>query len=306
MTNQSISQSQKRSLESIAPLFNSEKVGEADLLFLKSSTDVGVERNGGRNGARFAPKSFLSYFKKLNNSAVLWTKKFAEYEVAHEAEEKEDFQLAQASQSRKIANRIKENPNSFICHIGGGHDHIFPLLLALGESFKKVIVINIDAHADTRTDSLAHSGTPFRQFSNEFKGEFHLFQIGLLELANSQSTLEPLLKGKTSTLWRKDLYQSDKLISFFELIKNEIEQNTVVVFSLDADALSGEEVPGVSAVNGNGISREELRRLWSEYKNLPLSHRPVLGIYELNPVYDSISMLSIRTMANFLYDCLIR
>jgi len=247
----------------------------------------------------------LSYFKKLNNSPSLFAKKFKELEVANETEEKGDFQLAQIQQSKRISNRIQENPNSFICHLGGGHDHVFPLLLALGESFQKIIVLNIDAHADTRTDSLTHSGTPFRQFSNDFKGEFLLFQIGLLELANSQSTLEKLEKSKTYTLWRKDLFDSHKLHSFFNLIKNEIDQDTVVVFSLDADALLGEQVPGVSAVNGSGINREELRRLWIEYKKFPLSHKPILGIYELNPVYDTLSMLSVRTMANFVYDCLL-
>ncbi len=303
MTNQSITQSQKRSLESITPLFSSDNAGGADVLFLKSSSDIGVERNGGRNGARFAPKSFLSYFKKLNNSPSLFAKKFKELEVANETEEKGDFQLAQIQQSKRISKIIQENPNSFICHLGGGHDHVFPLLLALGENFKKVIVLNIDAHADTRTDPLAHSGTPFRQFSNDFKGEFLLFQIGLLELANSQSTLEKLERSKTYTLWRKDLFDSHKLDSFFDRIKNEIDHHTVVVFSLDADALSGELAPGVSAVNGNGINREELRLLWSEYKKFPLPHKPVLGIYELNPVYDTVSMLSVRTLANFVYDC---
>lgn len=305
MTNQSITQSQKRSLESIAPLFSSDMAGGTDVLFLKSSSDIGVERNGGRNGARFAPKSFLSYFKKLNNSPSLFAKKFTELEVANETEEKEDFQLAQIQQSKRISKIIQETPNSFICHLGGGHDHVLPFLMALGENFKKVIVLNIDAHADTRTDSLAHSGTPFRQFSNNFRGEFLLFQIGLLELANSQSTLEKLEKSKTYTLWRKDLFYKDKLVSFLDMIKNEIDHNTVVVFSLDADALSGELVPGVSAVNGNGINREELRLLWGEYKKLPLSHKPVLGIYELNPVYDTVSMLSVRTLANFVYDCLL-
>jgi arginase family enzyme len=83
-----------------------------------------------------------------------------------------------------------------------------------------------------------------------------------------------------------------------------MNEDTVVLFSLDADALSGSEVPGVSAVNGNGLSREDLVRIWAKYAELPLSHPKMMGIYELNPVYDSLSMSSMRLLGTFVYDCL--
>ena len=58
-------------------------------------------------------------------------------------------------------------PLAPLIHLGGGHDHIYPLLRALSAQNDRITVINIDAHLDTRTDDLPHSGTPFRQFARE-------------------------------------------------------------------------------------------------------------------------------------------
>lgn len=300
MTKPSITQSQKRFNESMGPLFMSSGM-EKELLLLKSSSDVGVMRNAGRNGAKHAPQSFLSFFKKLTQDQI--TKSFAliEKEVASSDEEIRDFESSQTKQSERIEQSLKSHPKARICHLGGGHDHIYPLLCALSQNKKHVVVINIDAHADTRTDDKAHSGTPFRQFAEHFTGQFDLYQVGLHPFANSLSTLTPLAKGKMSILWRSEL---SKMNEFFAVIKSTITKDTLVVFSIDADGLDGSAIPGVSAVNPWGLSMEELMDLWKQYLGLNFSHAPIMGLYELNPVYDSLSMLSMRRMAAFVYETL--
>lgn len=302
MTKPSISQSQKRFQESVGALFSkSDPSSTAQCLFLKSSTDIGVIRNGGRNGARFAPQSFLSTFKKFSQNKTLSELAFYDFEVANHDEEVADFHSAQKKEAERISTILKSHPSSRLCHIGGGHDHIYPLLTAISKTFEKVIVINIDAHADTRTDEEFHSGTPFRQFANEFAGEFHLYQIGLHPFANSFSTLSPLKKGDGKTLWKKEMNQ-DSIKVFFDQIKRTIDPKTMVIFSLDADALVGSEVPGVSAVNPGGLTRTELLEVWEHYRHLPLAHLPVMGIYELNPLYDTLSSFSMRTIASFVFE----
>src|SRR5690606_26545708 len=159
----------------------------------------------------------------------------------------------------------------FIAHLGGGHDHIYPLLQALSHH-KRIIVLNIDAHADTRLDSSPHSGTPFRQFASIYAGDFHLYQLGLHAWANSESTLSDLPKGKEYIFWSDDLGKEGVIAGIFENLRKDIDENTVVVFSLDADALSGYEIPGVSAVNGKGLNVSILERLWRNYQKLPLAH----------------------------------
>lgn len=302
MTKQSISQSQKRSQDSLGSLFLPEGSSKCDFLFIKSSTDVGVERNGGRNGACYGPQSFLAYFKKLNKKPSIEKTTFSEIEVSSFADEKADFHLSQKSEAARIEKALNASPNASICHIGGGHDHVYPLLSALGKKYSKVIVINIDAHADTRTDAEFHSGTPFRQFAQEYAGDFSLYQVGLLEFANSASTLSDLPRGMTKILWRNELTDQSKVQTFFSEIKSKVDAQTVVVFSLDADALNGAEMPGVSAVNGHGLSRLELVQTWNLYTQLGFTHKPVIGFYELNPVYDTLSMHSMRTLGTFLFE----
>ncbi|WP_408099167.1 arginase family protein [Peredibacter sp. HCB2-198] len=298
MTKPEITQSQKRFQESVGALFHENK---PTFLFIKSSTDLGVIRNGGRNGARFAPQSFLSTFKKFSQDLHLKEQSFLEFEVSDEIHEKQNFHEAQIAESQRIEKILKDHPGKKVCHIGGGHDHIYPLLRAYSHQYKKIVVLNIDAHADTRTDTEFHSGTPFRQFSTEFDGDFFIFQIGLHPFANSFSTLSPLNKGKSVELFKKDL-NPENLNKLFKQVSDVVDEKTLVVFSLDADALNGYEVPGVSAVNPAGISRTELLDLWKRYTGLKLSHAPVLGIYELNPLYDSLASISMRNMASFVFE----
>lgn len=298
MTKPTISQSQKRFQESMGALFNEK---DPTFIFIKSSSDVGVVRNGGRNGARFAPQSFISTFKKFSQDLNLQEQSFLEFEVGDEDHERQNFHEAQITESTRIEKILNDHPSSRICHIGGGHDHIYPLLRAYSHKYKKIVVLNIDAHADTRTDTEFHSGTPFRQFSDEFSGDFHIFQIGLHPFANSFSTLSPLVKGKSVELWKKDL-TAENLNKLFKQVSDVIDEKTLVVFSLDADALNGYEVPGVSAVNPAGITRSELLDMWKRYLGLKFSHAPVLGIYELNPLYDSLASISMRNMASFVFE----
>lgn len=303
MTKPTITQSQKRFQESIGSLFSSNPQS-AEVIFLKSSSDIGVQRNGGRNGAKYAPQSFLEYFKKLNLHPDINYQYIADWEVASEAEETQDFQDAQIQEAGRIALVLKDSNPGFLCHLGGGHDHIYPFLKALNQKYKNIIVINVDAHADTRIDEDFHSGTPFRQFSLDCVGDFTLIQVGLLEFANSQSTLAPLPRGNQHIVWRKEITDEMKWKHITSQIV--INSETALVFSLDADALNGAEMPGVSAVNGNGLSRSELELVWQNYRQLSHSHAPIVGIYELNPVYDTVSMVSVRTLATFVYEAMMK
>lgn len=298
MTKALNTQSEKRHRESLGSRFGT--TDGKSVVFITSSSDVGVIRNGGRNGARLAPKSLLSFFRKLALDEKASQLSFREAEVSSSTEEIADFGEAQKQESLRIEGVIQSDAKARFIHIGGGHDHIYPLLKSFSHK-KRVIVLNLDAHADTRTDDDFHSGTPFRQFAREYAGDFHLFQLGLHVFANSESTLSQLPKGKMHVLWRKDMMDEAKWAAFFGEIKSLIDDQSVVIFSLDADAMSGELVPGVSAVNGLGLKTNELFQAWQMYRALPLPHEPILGIYELNPVFDTLSGMSMRFMSNFIY-----
>jgi len=301
MTNLASTQLQKRQLESVSHLFT-KTAGEKKILFLTSSTDEGVIRNFGRNGAKYAPKALLNTFKKFSLTPETQNLKCLEFEVSLPDEEKKSFEKAQILESEQIKSLYEQHPNSPLLHIGGGHDHIFPLLKAVTTHDMKVIVINIDAHADTRVDSRVHSGTPFRQFSDTFEGNFLLYQIGLNRFANSSSTLSPLKKHKMNILWQEEITSDKEVKNFFAEIKQNIDKSTRVIFSIDADALSGTEVPGVSALNPTGINQTQLKQFYDEYLKLGFDHDPIVGLYELNPVFDTLSGQSMRVLSAFIFD----
>ncbi len=297
------SQSQKRFAESVGALFQAPPSKTPTSLFLTSSTDEGVVRNGGRNGARFAPRSLLATFKRLTQTENLRGLSFRAVEVSSPEAEEVDFPRAQELEAGRIREALETFPGARIFHVGGGHDHIYPLLMALREPGRDLVVINIDAHADTRTDESFHSGTPFRQFAGQHREGFRLFQIGLNPFANSFSTLESLEPSHQSVLWRRDL-TPEKLSAFFQSIKEVLKPKTRVVFSLDADALNAAEVPGVSAVNSQGLCLREVLDLWRRYVALGFDHQPVMGIYELNPVYDTLASISMRTISTLIFESL--
>jgi formiminoglutamase len=298
MSNPLEPQSQKRTKESVAALFTADSAPKS-MLFLKSSSDIGVMRNGGRNGARFAPTALLNTFKKLSLTETHREYKIVDLEVASQEEEKADFAIAQMKQAARIKAALT---GGAVVHIGGGHDHIFPFLMAASEQYSHVVVLNIDAHADTRTDDNHHSGTPFRQFAQKFPGTFSLYQYGLHRFANTLSTLSPLPKKEMDILWKDQLHDQKLRLEFFSKLREEVKEKTLFVFSLDADALTANEVPGVSAVNSDGLTLKELKEVWKEYVGIKKSHAPMVGIYELNPLYDTLSGISMRTISNFLFD----
>lgn len=273
-------------------------VNEQDLenLFLLGESDSGVARNGGRRGARFAPQAVLACLKKLAKH-----RNCPSYQISvmdQITEEKHFFQEAQTISSKRILQAQQNYHVKNFIHLGGGHDHIYPLLKALEHQFKKITIINIDAHCDTRNDQLAHSGTPFAQFAKETKADFQLIQLGIHEYANTQSTLNSV-KGMQIFTPRNLPKDFQQMINFLnETI--EIEKDRTYVISLDCDAIESASMEAVSAVNHNGLSMAQVKAVfyWGKYH----ANSKYYGIYEYNPVYDNLSQKGARTIAGLVYE----
>ncbi|MAX66411.1 MAG: arginase family protein [Bacteriovoracaceae bacterium] len=294
-----------RDLETLKPIFDRpKKHSQNSLHIFTAPTDIGVIRNKGRNGARFAPKSILASLKKLQNHLEIESIKInqttnTEYEI-------ENFNLAQNNQAILITENIQKNNLSQAIHLGGGHDHVFPFLLGIqnSQNFDNIIIINIDAHCDTRVDEKAHSGTPFRNFDQTCKIPTHLIQYGIHNFSNSQSTLSKLDNITTDYIFYDDIRK--KTDSFQTIPKHilnncpfEITSQTAFVFSLDCDAISSSTMKGVSAVNPLGLPFIHLFDLLKEYqKTFP---NFFFGIYEYNPVYDDLSSIGSKAIASLLY-----
>lgn len=277
----------------------SNNLKEAQYLFIKSSSDVGTIRNMGRRGSSFAPKAILSVFTKMSHHNQ---DKWSEIEISNSALEEKDFDLAQKNYSENLADLLNDHEKKAYIHLGGGHDHAYPLLMSINKKVKKICVINIDAHLDTRQDKFHNSGTPFRQFSNDFQGEFELIQLGIHLYANTISTMEKLTRGNEKIIsfneCKTQTSHFQKNTAFFETLI-PFDPETTYVFSLDADALSSAIMEGVSAVNHQGLPIEFVSELL-EYMQEKLQTK-FFGFYEYNPVYDNLSQKGARALCALLY-----
>ena len=279
---------------------NRTKPSLADILFFKSSSDIGTIRNFGRRGSGFAPEAILSIVKKL---ALHNERTWSEIEVANIALEEEDFSHAQDEYTTTLSTALQSytKASKFI-YLGGGHDHVYPLLKALNTRSKKIKVINIDAHLDTRIDEFHNSGTPFRQFANEFVGSFELIQLGIHDFANSKTTMNELGNAKEVVATYDDLvHLTQNFTNNRKLFERMIpfDHEALYLFSLDADALEAGLMEGVSAVNHRGLPYHFIEELLAYSQEvLRIKH---YGFYEYNPVYDNLSQKGARVLAGLIY-----
>ena len=272
----------------------------SDILFFKFSSDIGTILNQGRRGSLYAPEAILKVVKNLACHNLL---KWSEVELSDSGEEKKDFKKSQMKLALKIQNILsgQVKTQKFV-YLGGGHDYIYPCLRALNHFTKKMVVINLDAHLDTRTDINPNSGTPFRQIAEQFDGEIEIVQLGINDFANSISTMSNLPNGKEVVatyedvrFGTKDFDETDKFL------KRVIpyQKDVMYVFSLDADVLNSGVMEGVSAVNHRGLPYDFVEDvLLYAIDELKCQH---FGIFEYNPLYDNLSQKGARTLAALIY-----
>ena len=211
-----------------------------------------------------------------------------------------NFEELQLTQAKNIEKCMAQTGKKVI-HVGGGHDHIFSFLKAIEktESNKKMIIINIDAHTDTRTDLLPHSGTPFRQFADTATNDFDLIQLGVRPASNNQKNYSPLNKGQMHCL---PFYNHQDLISLERKITalKDKEKENIIILSLDCDGVDLKDIPAVSAPNPYGTPFILMNNLVSRLKD----ECKYFGVYELNPLVDTHSNTSSKKVAWFLYNYL--
>lgn len=297
--------------QSLAPIihFDEQKNFTYPYQILSAPTDTGVIRNFGKNGARFAPTAIINHLKKLNNHLELSNNNAIKVtQVTDTQTENEDFEKAQNKQS-DIIFKILDKKLEKLIHIGGGHDHVFPLLKALDkiEDYKNILIINIDAHCDTRVDKDNHSGTPFRDFDDLSKKPFHIIQYGIQDFSNSKTTLTPLRNGTEKKFFIEDIMNETSNFKLIpeDLLKDapfKINENTAILFSLDCDGIDGSQMQAVSCVNPLGLPVHHIQDLLHYFKTQ--FHSVFFGLYEFNPVYDHINQYSCKVITQLIYQYL--
>lgn len=273
--------------------------------FLLAQSDIGVCRNGGRRGSKYAPEAILNVLKKFADHFSEATS-FSQAKVINHAFDL-DFNTSQNEEYKNIKHELSKKNCHRYFHLGGGHDHIYPFLKAIEHDHDKILVVNIDAHLDTRVDPIFHSGTPFRQFANETKKEFKLIQLGIHDFANAKSNYD-VLKNGNMEVYEQDLIRewtnnfTEPIEKYLDALVENYQDHTFVL-SLDCDALASDIMDAVSAVNHRGLPAHTVNQIFAWYKkrNQDIHY---YGIYEYNPVYDNLSQKGARYLAALIHDCL--
>ncbi len=268
-------------------------------LLIEAPCDLGVMRNGGKRGAKHGPQAITSVLKKMVPLSTDSTAITALSTGVSLEEEIEHFPSVQQRETDLIKGSLPDHLKK-IAHLGGGHDHIYPLINAFLERYPKeeVLILNIDAHLDTRADEQTHSGTPFRQLFKKFGKRLHLVQIGIHSFANHPTNFEDM--GEMEVLhW----HESDTLKKSLKVILSQHSDKTLCL-SLDCDGLDGSYMSAVSAPNHRGLSQDQF---WSVFKSCQefwhqSEHPALYGVYEFNPLFDDLSTRAARFVASSLFD----
>lgn len=275
-------------------------------LFSVGSSDLGVALNGGRRGARYGAQAIINHLLKMSSHSNELIKSITTWEQKEESYK--DFNNQQslyASRLEEIVKNIAKFKN--LIHLGGGHDHAFPMLKAIKNSgYKKIIIINLDAHCDTRIDDKNHSGTPFRQGDALKFDEYKVFQIGINQFSNSKQTTEPLKHGSMEIFYKDNLgkknTQSDVQRFLNDLIDNDKDyKDTILFISLDCDAIDAAFMPGVSAINPNGLTPDFVEAVFKWGRDQSYFQNTIYGIYEYNPIFDTESAHGAKVLSRILY-----
>ena len=269
-------------------------------LFILSPTDQGVCRNGGRRGSCFGPDAIMAVCKKL---AINKDPKLKIEKVSHQKDEKANFDAAQKDECQKIKSLLAQFQGKNIIHLGGGHDHIYPLASAI-KSEIPLTIINIDAHLDTRDDPFSHSGTPFRQLLEE-NSNINLIQLGIHPFANASSNYQGFPAERMKVVHFDQIQPLSNLFLTQYLKKTlNIPSSNQVILSIDVDALSHDVMEGVSAVNHFGLSLSQLNTIVEFYLSIKQVNPKTIGFYEYNPLFDNLSQKGAKAIAQIIFSIL--
>tara|TARA_X000000950_G_C13882188_1_gene647298 strand:+ start:1007 stop:1915 length:909 start_codon:yes stop_codon:yes gene_type:complete len=277
-------------ISSIIKPLGANKVPIKSTIVLTSSCDKGVQRNGGRLGSRLGPKSVIFELGKMEltgNNTQLYTK-----EVSSDLS---DFDKSQECQTKLINELIVNQDGSKFIHLGGGHDHVFSLLSAIGKKVtkKKLVILNVDAHLDTRIDDWSHSGTPFRQFDKFTSSPYQLIQLGCHRETNNKDNYQSLKNGSMEIM---SFRSKSDLVSLIKYLGNFKPETHEIILSVDCDGLDLSDIPAVSAPNPYGTHFEQLISL-IDYLQSDWGGISYCGFYELNPLLDTLSNHSSKKIA---------
>jgi formiminoglutamase len=247
--------------------------------------DEGVKRNNGRTGAKLGPDSIR---RKLANLPIHFSNKRI-FDIGNIECKLNELEYAQEQLQKKVS--ILLNKNTFPIVMGGSHDAAYGTFNGindyLGNSNKRIGIINFDAHFDLRSfENMANSGTAFSQINydqNQSGHNFDYFVIGIQRQSNTRELFQIADNFRVKYI---DNYSCEvnNLSSVKKKIDKFISGLDSIFLSIDLDGFSSNYAPGVSAPSPLGFTPYFAIRV---IEHLLKSNKIIAcDIVELNPKYD--------------------
>lgn len=246
----------------------------------------GVMNVGGRLGAAEGPAAFKQMLARLKGRDPVLKSLGSETLVSELGKD-----VAQNhEQAAQAVEKAQAYPFTIV--VGGGHDHGYSHLLGVRRALVsqsagvRIGCINIDAHLDVRRPSPEiSSGSPFYlAIESGVLNPAHFVEFGIQNHCNAPELWDYVEGKSVKVVGFEELRHGRAVSSFQDLLENLATQCDSIVISLDLDAATGTDAPGVSAPQAEGFTSSEI----IEICEIAGRHPQVcsLGIFELNPIHD--------------------
>lgn len=285
---------------------------ESGISLIGLASDLGVEYNQGRIGAKDGPAHFREAFANLAWHFNTQLFDLGDYTVTSSADG-DPLAHAQAGYAATAAKAL--NAKQFVIGVGGGHEIGWAsysacrqYLDSIGATDKTVSIINFDAHFDVRrplenTNWAGTSGTPFYQASIDCharKLNFNYACLGINESANTKALFNYAEANEVRYLLDRDCNTENANT----IINDFVEQADYLYVTLCLDALPANVAPGVSAPAALGISLDFIIQSLTQIKHACTNNSTawlMSDIAELNPKYD-IDQRTAKVAARLAYE----
>jgi formiminoglutamase len=280
----------------------SEQLKKVDFAILGFASDLGVERNHGRVGAKLSPIKIRQFLSRMTVPFAL-----SGYDCGDVVVDNNQSLLAAQTQFAGKINQLVEHGITPLV-LGGGHETAYGHFMGLLNSSKAddVAILNFDAHFDLRpvaADNEGTSGTPFRQIYNDCTAQgraFNYYCVGIQPRANIRELYEFAAKSGTKFLEASQVTVNPECVT--ELISEILAKHKQVYVTICLDVFHYSYAPGVSAPQVLGITPQIVM---SALQQLRQSGKVLsLDVVELNPEFDidnHTARLAAVLLTEFLY-----
>jgi len=254
--------------------------------FLGFCSDLGIQRNRGREGAARAP-DFIR--RQLANLPRLFTERVALYDAGDIVARGDSLQNMQEALTTAVSRIL--SLGWFPLVLGGGHEVAWGHYLGIDRFWKpkRLGIINLDAHFDLRPyeRSGPSSGTMFLQIADYCRmqnREFHYLCLGIQEHANTLRLFKKAVELGVQYLPAKEMVKKNRQ-DLMRLTNTFIDRVDRVYLTLCSDVFSSAFAPGVSASQPLGLHPEMVLDL---VKAVAGSGKLIsFDIAEISPRFDS-------------------